>query len=560
MRASLTEPEWRLLAERIRPLAATLIGDSGTAMTFIRDLDLAMSMPSGPAAKQRLRKLLTRHEQTRAWLRTQVPEEEGYRTAQLVRFLEVSAPENMALGQRVPLYVRITRSDSDLGAALRAFDVPSHGARVLISLWAPTLVVKDDMEAELTVPADGDSEPVRFGLVAHTAGLHRVTVRVFRNGTLLGETAVQLAAQTVVSGQEPIVQATALSSAPPDPGEVTLHVQRDNDGYRFQFLGEVMNAPESVSRLAADPSQIVERIVDELTRMAAGEASHDSSSLIRRRLQGRGAELWGIVPEKVREQFWAQAGRISSLTIVSELDVIPWELLYPVDGDRENGFLAETVPIVRWTYGHKRVQRLAVNRLVCVAPPPQPGDEGHADGFSAEMAAIRNRVQTISDDPVIEDLDDLHALVEADLAGILHLAGHHEYSLPHGPAVRLHGGELRPVDLELAAHRNRWKSNPLVFLNGCRTAGQAPAIRTNTGWADTFLRIGAGAFIGSLWGVRSTSAARFADCFYEHFCQRGKPLGQATMAARLDIMDEAGDPTWLAYSVYGSPTATVAGR
>ncbi|MGW0198992.1 CHAT domain-containing protein [Nonomuraea sp. NPDC003201] len=559
MSPALDEREWRLLAERIRPLVRTLLGDPGAAEAFTRDLDHALGLPSGPGAKRELRRVLTRFPETREWIRSEVPDQEDYRTApSSTRFLEVSAPENAAVRQRVPLYVRITRLSSGRTSSLRAFDVPPQGASVVISLWAPTLIVAGDMEADLNVPAEGDSDPVRFGLVAPVTGLHKVIVRVFRNGTLLGEAAVQVTAETEVEWQEPTVRTAAIPSMAYEPGEVTLHVQRDLEGYRFQFVGEVMHAPETVKRLAADPTKIVKQMAGELSHMAAGRAAQDSAALIRRRLQGRGAELWGVVPEKVREQFWAQAGRISSLTVVSELDVIPWELLYPVDGDRENGFLAQTVPIVRWVYGHRRVRRLAMSRVACIVPPgdaPVP-----AIDCSAEITMVRSRLSALRGHPDIEELDDLYELVEHDLAGVVHFTGHHDFSDAEGSVLRLHGGELRPVDLEPAARRHPWKSSPLVFLNGCRTAGETPSIRSNTGWAEKFIRIGAGAFIGSLWGVRSESAARFADRFYEHFYQRGEPLGRATLAGRLEIMDETGDPTWLAYTTYGSPTATVAGR
>ncbi|MEU4510468.1 CHAT domain-containing protein [Nonomuraea wenchangensis] len=559
MNPALDERDWRLLAERMKPLVRTLLGDPGVAEAFIRDLDHALGLPNGPAAKRELRRVLTRFPETREWIRSEVPDQENYRTApSSTRFLEVSAPENAAVGQRVPLYVRITRLSSGRTSALRTFDVPPQGASVVVSLWAPTLIVAGDMEADLTVPAEGDSDPVRFGLVAPVTGLHKVIVRVFRNGTLLGEAAVQVTAETEVEWQEPTVRTAAIPSMAFEPGEVTLHVQRDLEGYRFQFVGEVMHAPERVKRLAADPTKIVEQMAGELSLMAAGRAAQDSAALIHRRLQGRGAELWGVVPEMVREQFWAQAGRISSLTIVSELDVIPWELLYPVDGDRKNGFLAQTVPIVRWVYGHRRVRRLAMNRVACIVPPEDAS--APAIDCSAEVAMVRSRLSGLRGDPDIVELDDMYELVEHDLAGVVHFTGHHGFSDAEGPVLRLHGGELRPVDLEPAARSRPWRSSPLVFLNGCRTAGETPSIRSNTGWAEKFIRIGAGAFIGSLWGVRSESAARFADRFYEHFYERGEPLGRATLAGRLEIMDETGDPTWLAYTAYGSATATVAGR
>jgi CHAT domain-containing protein len=75
------------------------------------------------------------------------------------------------------------------------------------------------------------------------------------------------------------------------------------------------------------------------------------------------------------------------------------------------------------------------------------------------------------------------------------------------------------------------------------------------GWAKQFMGAGAGAFIGSLWPVRSSSAGNFADSFYAAFVTEQEPLGQASWRARMAIANETGDPTWLAYTVYGNPAA-----
>jgi|ERR1022692_2790088 CHAT domain-containing protein len=98
---------------------------------------------------------------------------------------------------------------------------------------------------------------------------------------------------------------------------------------------------------------------------------------------------------------------------------------------------------------------------------------------------------------------------------------------------------------------------PLIFINACRTAGQVPSYNHLNGWADKFLRAGAGAFIGSLWAVRDDSAREFAHELYQKL-QSGKSLGQAVTSARDAAASDPGDPTWLAYAVYGDPLAKVA--
>lgn len=118
-------------------------------------------------------------------------------------------------------------------------------------------------------------------------------------------------------------------------------------------------------------------------------------------------------------------------------------------------------------------------------------------------------------------------------------------------------GPFAPIDLAVAAQlRSLRAEHPLVFFNACRSAGEIDWFGATLGWAPQFLRAGAGAFIGTLWPVRSTSALDFADVFYDQLITHGKPLGQASLAARQAIRGQDGDPTWLAYAVYGSPAAT----
>lgn len=561
MSAGRDEGEWRRFAEEISPLLGTLLPDPGEAAELRRRIDRALALPAG-SAKARLRRMLTGRPELRRWLRAQNEREQGYRAAPVPaeRFLEAAMAEKITVGRRVPMFVRIVLGPADGLAPLKSLDVPPEGAKVVIAVWAPDLIAVGELMQELTVPAEADSEPVQFGFIAPVAGLHRVLVRAFRGGTFLGETAVQLSAGEAAGSREETVHTAEITSMAVEPGEVTLQVSRESDHYEFQLLGDALHSPQRSGRVAGDPAAFIERLTRQLGRMASGEADLDGPARVRRRLRNLGAALWSdVVPEAVHDQFWRQADRITSFTVASNVDDVPWELLYPVNGDNENGFLAEWVPIVRRVYGQERVRRLALPRATYVVPPPgtAPGDEHEV--YRQEVAAVRARLCGLDDGGVIDDLDDLQDMIDDGPAGILHFAGHHGFDAGTGGFVRLHGGAFCPGDLQTAVQRGSWRDSPLVFFNGCRTAGQAPRLVRTTGWAEQFMRAGAGAFIGSLWAVRSSSARRFADHFYDHFHERRQPLGRASQLARMAIKEEAGDPTWLAYSVYGNPAATVAG-
>jgi hypothetical protein len=96
-----------------------------------------------------------------------------------------------------------------------------------------------------------------------------------------------------------------------------------------------------------------------------------------------------------------------------------------------------------------------------------------------------------------------------------------------------------------------------VFLNSSRS-GTNPEYTKLAGWAEQFMAAGAAAFTGASWPVCEASAAAFAEAFYGAL-QQGQSLGAAASAARKAAAVDPTEPSWLAYSVYGDPAATVQG-
>ena len=175
-----------------------------------------------------------------------------------------------------------------------------------------------------------------------------------------------------------------------------------------------------------------------------------------------------------------------------------------------------------------------------------------------EVQAVRSRLGVgVRDHGVVGQLDSLIALLN-DSPSLLHFACHNQFSVQKGSVITLDGGPLRPSDLAVTVQtRGLATASPLVFFNACRTAGEIPGLMQMMGWAKQFMGAGAGAFLGSLWAVRSSSARAFADAFYQALVTDQAPLGDASLLARQAIRGDDGDPTWLAYTIYGNPSATI---
>jgi CHAT domain-containing protein len=172
-------------------------------------------------------------------------------------------------------------------------------------------------------------------------------------------------------------------------------------------------------------------------------------------------------------------------------------------------------------------------------PPPVSGQRclhrpariaGHARD---EVAAVRTRLGSgIRDHGVVERLDSLITLLD-DPPNVLHFSCHNRFTDQRGSVITLDGGPLRPSDLAVAVQKRAMApACPLVFFNACRTAGEIPGLMQMMGWAKQFMGAGAGAFLGSLWAVRSSSARTFADAFYRALVTERAPLGVAPLRAR----------------------------
>ncbi len=437
---------------------------------------------------------------------------------------------------------------------MEAFPVSPPGTTVTITVSAPGLIPVGDLEQDLTVPPSTDSRPVRFGFIAGPAGLHVVEVRAFIGGTCLGELALQISVEPGSALEEGHPRGALIAGLAAEPGEVTLQVSRTAEGgYSFQLLSEALYPMTLIARLAGDPATVVGQMVAELRAMSKGQSAFGDPALVRKRLRSLGTTLWAdVVPGVIREQFWAQRDRIRLFTIASDIDTVPWELLYPVDLDNENGFLVEQFPVVRRVYGQGRARALRLDEGVgFIVPPKSPANA------MDEVAAVRDILPTgVVQRGTEAGLAQVLKLLDA-VPSVLHFAGHNAFTDDTGSLISLDGGPLRPGDLSYARQKRAFEAvSPLVFLNGCRTAGEIPGFTQMNGWAQEFMGAGAAAFVGSLWAVRSSSARTFAEEFYRALILGRKPLGAASLQARQAIAADEGDPTWLAYTVYGNPSAS----
>jgi CHAT domain len=468
------------------------------------------------------------------------------------RYLLGQCPDTVAPGRPFSLLVRIATSGG--GAGLKAFDVPPEGLDVLIVVHAPGMRVLGGERRTLRVPADGDSEPVMFELQADAPGAARISVTAWQGGNYLGELPVEVTALRGAAETWPHDTRAALAGDTAD-GVVTLEVRYDpaRQVYHFQFH-DIDNPRAERHSLSYDPGPLVESLVNDLDSLAQGRVGY-SAAETRDYLIDAGARLWQqLLPQQVRDQFWERQHRIRQLTIIADRDAVPWELLYPMDRGRDMGFLVEQFPVTRDLFDRpplRRSLRLRPARFVLPSGSPAAAAD--------EIAALSRLIDAGPPAaPVLAGFTPLRELITHGDFGLLHFACHNRFSPVGGPSINLDSRPFTVTNMETARiNRTLQPSAPLVFINACRTAGLAATYNRLDGWADAFMQAGAGAFVGSLWSVTDDVARDFASEFYAQLTA-GRPLGEAVAAARRAAASQPGDPTWLAYTVYGHPRATLA--
>ena len=428
------------------------------------------------------------------------------------RFLQGRFPERVRLGEEVTLLVRLALQPGALmEAGLRPLAVPETGIEVVLLLVENLgFALRSPQRAIVHVIPRQDSSWAGFELQATGEGVHTLHVEAFAGGTSLGGLKVQASVDATARTGPSTERTSPAAVTGADPGELSLLLSHDLDQqvYRYRLVDSSgYYSEEAVSaRLLQPPGEAIEQLVAQLNALARGEVGWDVATT-KDWLKNQGIDLWnGFIPQALQREFWQRRDQITQMTIVSDGNPVPWELLYPfAPGDRDAGFLIDQFPIARRRFGARPPSELRLKTADLVLSgsgslAAAPDEIEALDGLLRGRGLAARR---------ISDLPGLRQAIQRGDLGLLHFCCHNAFArgTPNASRIMLESQPFEPVFLN--AHAGRF-TNPLVFLNACRTDGQAPLYTTIEGWAQKFLQAGAGAFIGSLWEVVDTSASTYA--------------------------------------------------
>jgi hypothetical protein len=289
-----------------------------------------------------------------------------------------------------------------------------------------------------------------------------------------------------------------------------------------------------------------------------------------RRVKQLGQNLWrDLIPLDLKELYAAERTdwQDQTLLIYSDEPHIPWELAWPFGHGWEDrlpwcGTLRPTRWLRRDAQGNGNDSpppRLKWESLAIVAPVSTDLPKAQKERRYLEKLATRRGLSDASPGHAtwMEVMDRL----ETGGYDLFHVASHHHFNAgaPDGDSIVCldEEGALAPNQIVGPKVEGHIRSKrPAFFFNACESGRQAREVTRLAGWASRLVSAGAGLFVGPLWEVTDDGAMVFVVSFYRALA-RELTVAEAVHCARRHAARRSGDPTWLAYSVYGHPNATV---
>jgi tetratricopeptide (TPR) repeat protein len=519
----------------------------------------------------------------------------------------VPAEETLPTGGRQPIP---KRHPHDVSMNL-AVAQPVH-----VSVTAENFEIEGDDQTDLVVSREGRSQAALFRLRGESVGPGRIMIDFEQNRCPVGS--VDLFPDVVAACEAEAIQTAPAhggvglgaggSGAAPDLVIKVFECRCGGGAGRLRFVCSsphrqlrdlpVLEGDLGTLDLRVDTGSWVAEQLGLLGELAGQQ--EPTAEAVSQALAKVGCNLYDqLLPPTLKDLCWTFRRRgVKSLLILSDEPHIPWELIKPyrVDSatgvlEAEDDFWGATFALTHWLRGRPPAQQLSAQRIVAFAAGwgPRPAGESAthrnmvvADTTStspteapaspglpalpcanAELAALCS-LEALGARIEVHPLRRQH-LQEAFERGtfdVLHLAAHGSFggtSAADRSAVITDDGLFRAADLSprLLGHLRR--SEPLIVFNTCDSGRLGFSLTRLGSWGATFVHLGCGAFVGTLWPVTDEAALEFARSFYL-FLAQGFTIGEAMMHSRLAVRRRRpNDPTWLAYCCFADPQARLVG-
>ena len=402
---------------------------------------------------------------------------------------------------------------------------------------------------KVPVPETGDGPECGFTVRADALGTGEINVEVYQGIELLGILMFKVGVHEAIRHSEP-----QLTTIPLRPTEITpglMIVRLSGEGPLCTIQLGVGNMWYTEHPMHINPTTLERELLHitaKLNEFSEGGGSA-SFGIKRRELHGVGRKLFKLLPPDFLHEFAERRSEVESLAVKGESQ-LPWELM--ADSDDE-AFLVDNLRISRWFNGYMPASHVYLRN------PVFSYTDRVADA-EAEIKAIGQILHPGQNPAPVVETEELCRRMEQGDFGVFHFAGHtsHGGSSP-GRSLVLGENQTFTLDLmENVPEGSLRQARPVVFLNACGSASGNTEQTLFDHWAKLFIKRGAGAFIGSLWNIRSSTANKFGVEVYRSVKDGlATTLGEAIHLARVNSGRDLSDPTRLGYALYGIDSAEI---
>ena len=490
--------------------------------------------------------------------------------------LSAEAPREAQVGREAIIDVRaeLATGATPLAESVEVAIDPNEAIVVILTvLQRDRLQTLEPRVLRLDAPSFGQPSLGQFIVRGHAPGETDVVLGFRQGATQLAELRLRISVSTRRANNERTsASAAAVPRDPTDKDVLVLLVDEETKGNQicYRYLvhsdGLGLHYQEYLSKpVVGDVATASRRYVSSIYKRIVERAiSRDDVAFFQREVKGIGADMCRQLfdPEFVR-LIWDVRDDFKAVEITSTEPYIPWELVrLQLPGTRkiDDRYLSE-YGLVRWLRGRSAPPLLPTRvwrYLVGEYPAGTQTAISHPDRLITRLASrgvVPERIE-----PAPSTLLDMLADPQFD---VLHILCHGDTELDNIEAARLILGDRASrraepfvVDATTVAAEARLDGRtppPLVFLSACESGQQGFSLTDQGGWPRAFISAGAGSFVGTSWSVREQPALEFALAFYDTLLS-GEPLYSAANAGRAAAKTKP-DASWLAFVVYGRPTA-----
>jgi len=506
----------------------------------------------------------------------------------VTRYTDIACPGRVWVKTpRITVVVRLTAQRSDYSAVIEPVELRTD-LPVQVRLGATAFTVLNAAYQSTMVSAIGDTAPLVFDLAPTTVGHTTLIFDFLQGGNPLRTVTVpiEVTAQPVEETRADRVGVALALRTDRTPPDLLLHIGWDEQSKTLEFTllregGAWWRTFPPVS-LTGDPSTYAAALYQKITTLVHNEdptlqavfqyRRQIPAADVDRRIKQLGQNLWAeLIPTELKQLYLAEREAWQGKTLLLWCDEphIPWELVWPYDNRYEDDSpWCATLRLTRWLRRDARGNgnegaptTLDLGALSILAPTYTIlSNLAFAQRERQQLLALMQQYQLRDTSPAEPTWGAVMDLLEAGGYQWLHVAAHGNF-YPQSPdgdsALWLAADMALTPDAIVGAATERYlhSARPGFFFNACEVGRQGWALTRLGGWANRLISAGAGLFIGPHWEVRDDSALTFAATFYQRLLQ-GDTVAEATYQARLAAR-KAGDPTWLAYSVYAHPNARI---